>query len=232
MKVKELYRAIQTQSSTRLLSNFIPDSDLNDFWKQYRENNEELDRQFARMYADFAYYNPLGEEGITDWLIDVRSFLMKNAKRYSEMWRIQIMEDKDLPLTYNYDMIETYNGTDNNQSAMTSGQRTDVNNNQIGNQKNSIVNKSTAFNTSAENVTDTEASETGSRNDITQFTKGQETDTSRSEGNNEHTLTRKGNIGVMTSSDILQKFTDSLPVFDFYNKIFAEICEELLQIGG
>lgn len=232
MTVQELYRAVQLQSSTRLLSNYTPDASLNDFWRSYRENHEDLDRAFARAFANFKYYNPLGDEGITDWLIDVRSILHKNEKRYSEMWRIQVIEDSDLPLTYNYDMKEEYTGTSNNQSAMTSGQRTDVNNTQIGSQKSANVNKATAFNTANENVTTSDSSATGNRNDITQFTKGQETDTSRGQSADQHTLTRKGNIGVQTGSEILQKFSDSMPVFDFYNKIFAEICEELLQIGG
>lgn len=232
MTVKELYEATIQQSNTKLLSSFTPGEALNDFWKEYRLNSDVFDRQFARTFANFEYFNPLSNSILTEWLIDVNSFLMKNQKRYSEMWRIQVIEDNDLPLTYNYDLHETYSGNTTNQGANTTGQRTDVNNTQIGSQNFGNVNKSTAFNSSAENTTDTSTNSTGSRNDVSQFTKGKETDTTQSQGTTSYTKTAKGNIGVQTGADILMKFNESMPVFDFYNKIFAEMCAELLQIGG
>ena len=126
---------------------------------------------------------------------------------------------------------DTSSGT----SANTVGQRTDVNNVEVGNQYTENVNKVTAFNSNTENTKDSTKSEIGTRNDITQFTQGQQTTTEQdartnttgSQTNSDstsatrvsgsqtigtdnditetHTMTRHGAIGTMTVTDVLEK---------------------------
>lgn len=234
MKIKTMFNYKRAhESTTPMLSNANYD-----FWIPYINNQQQMDNMFARTYANFEYFNPLldGDESEHDVLqsfrTDISNYLFLHQKRFEEMFRIQGLADAELPMTYNYDMTENMNKSTADQSAVITGQRTDVNNVEIGNQKQSNVNKVTAFNSNDENTRDTQSSEIGSRNDVTQFTKGQETDTTRGTGSEVYTLTRKGNIGVQTGADILMGFDKAMPVFDFYSKIFAEICENFLLIGG
>lgn len=228
-KIIDLYKALTP--NVHLLpvnTNYI-------WWSEYEENAAVFDRAFARMYANFSF-NPLfnddPEADVSFFNMDVLALFAKNAKKYEELYRLHVIQDSDLPLSYNYDMKEIMARQTSDQGAITSGQRTDVDNLQVGNQKNTEVNKVTAFNSASENTSDSTASEIGTRNDIRQFTKGQETDTSQSAGTENYTLTRKGNIGVQTGADIARIFmnlwTDERAVF--YNTIFADICKELLVL--
>lgn len=230
--VKEIYNYFKSHTNLYMLS------DANyPFWQMYKDNHIDFDRIFARSYANFYYFDPLEEDDAistvaTHFIEDVENYLLINKKRFEEMYRMQLIEDTELPMAYNYDMTETMAKNNMNQSAVITGQRTDVVNNQTGSQNFENVNKVTAFNTSNENVKDSNKSSAGSRQDINQFTKGQETDTSQGNSTENYTMTRKGNIGVQTGADILMGFNKAMPVFEFYSKIFAELCEHLLLIGG
>ena len=230
--VKEIYNYFKLHTNLYMLSgaNFS-------FWQMYKDNHSDFDRIFARTYANFQYFDPLEDDDqistvATHFIEDVENYLLINKKRFEEMFRIQGLTDTELPMTYNYDMTEVMDKTNNSESAVTTGQRSDIVNNQTGQQNFSNVNKVTAFNASNENTKDSNTSSAGSRQDINQFTKGQETDTSQGASTENYTLTRKGNIGVHTGADILMGFDKAMPVFDFYSKIFSELCEHLLLIGG
>ena len=153
-------------------------------------------------------------------------------KRYAELYRIHVIpDDEAYALTNNYELHETYSGTSTGASSTITGQRTDVTYDNIGSQNASNVNKVTGYNSSAENTNDSSDSETGSREDTHQFTKGQEQDTARSQGTDGHTLRRWGNIGVMTIEDILQKHANLWESFSFYKIVFDDICKNFLLIG-
>ena len=234
MKIKKIYNFVKGHESQipMLSSASFP------FWTGYVNNHTDFDNIFARTYANFEYFNPLLDGDETEHEVamalrnDVENYLLLHKKRFEEMFRIQGLEDADLPMTYNYDMKETMSKTTADEAATITGKRTDIDNLQVGNQKSADVNKVTAFNSNNENTNNTSSSEIGTRNDIRQFTKGQETDTSRGTGTENYTLERKGNIGVQTGADILMGFDKAMPVFEFYSRIFSEICENFLLIGG
>lgn len=220
-------------------NNILPVNTNFNWWQEYENNTEVFDRAFAARFASFTYEPYLDDaDNIGELMVafsnDVKVVFYKNMKKYEELYRVHTIADADLPLSYNYDMKENMNKNTSNQNAMITGQRTDVDNLQVGSQKMADVNKVTAFNNNNENTNTSASSETGSRNDVRQFTKGQETDTSRGTGTEEYTLTRKGNIGVQTGADILRIFNDfwQSPRALFYNTVFDDIAMELLQIGG
>lgn len=222
---------IAQMNETPLLSNYG-----GEFWQHYITNHEYFDKAFTRLYKTFVFYdqekNDTSDTVFANWIDACYGYLLMNDKRFSEMWRMQGITDEELQMTYNYDMKEVMAKTNNGQSTTTTGQRTDVDNVQIGNQKTENVNKVSAFNTSSESTATAQDGEVGTRNDITQFTKGQETDTSRGQSAENYTLTRKGNIGTQTGADILMSFDRAMPVFNFYMKVFSELCEQFLLIGG
>ena len=227
----DLYN-VSKETPTPLLSNFDAD-----FWEEYITNYEDFDKFYMHLYKSYAYYMQLPNETVEDiqdaFTQDVYIILMKNAKKYSELWRIAtIPDDEGYALQNNYDIHETYSGTNQSQGAAITGQRTDVTYDNTGSQNFANQNKVTGYNATSEQTRDSGTSSAGTRADTHQFTKGQEQDTSRTQGQDTHTLRRYGNAGVMTVDDILKKHYDFWLVFDFYQVVFDDICKELLLIGG
>lgn len=224
LTIKELYEDNRKLRNQCLLG-------TNDFawWQEYITNHLEYDMYFRRIYSSFRYFD--GDD-LTTFKNDVQAVLLINRKKYEELYRIYTVSDDVFGIATNYDMLEVMQKENNNEAATTSGQRTDVNNLQVGSQNTGVVNKVSPFNTGSEKTATTGTSATGSRNDVTQFTKGQETDTMRGHVTEDYTLTRKGNIGVKDSADILRNSSDLMMsgVFEFYKIIFADIYKELLLV--
>lgn len=262
--VKKMYKNNYSKS---VVIPMLPTNTGFDWWVEYEANSEVLDRAFSTRFASYNYEPLLDDPEDMDELMvnfksDVRALFLMNSKKYSELYRIHTVADEDLPISYNYDMTETMDRDTTNQntitqgarsdtstenSANTKGQRTDIDNLEVGNQKQSDVNKVTAFNNNNENTNTSMASEVGSRNDIRQFTEGQQTqtmqdqltfnkgaeiDNSNGSATEDYTLTRKGNIGVQTGADIARIFTDfwNSPKALFYNTIFDDICMMYLNL--
>lgn len=232
--VKELYAIAHTDNKP-LLSNFGLNNPNIHFWDDYRSNFAKYDALFKRLYNSFIYTMSDSElQGISqaEFTDDVERTLMLHSKRYEELYRVNVVSDTDDPLTYNYDMTEKMDRSTNQNGAVTSGQRTDINLNEIGSQNIGTVNKVTGWNSGNENTSSSGTQTEGSRNDITQFTKGQETDTNVTAGSEEYTLTRKGNIGVQTAGDMMRIHKAFWSTWEFYQMIFDDICTELLAVGG
>ena len=234
--VKELFKIAQTEEAT-----LFPEFDSEWWTGIYNvETGEDIDLLFTRYYASYEFYSSLEDlfdeytdhNALTDFKQAVYTLFMKNDKKYTELYRIHTIPDNDAyELTNNYDMHETYSGSNSSQGAMTTGQRTDVNYDNIGSQNSAGANRVTGWDSSSENASDSNTATVGSRQDINQFTKGQETDTSQTQGQDNHTLRRYGNIGVMTVDDLLKKHKDFWLVWDFIQVIFDDICRDYLLIG-
>lgn len=84
-----------------------------DFWSGYRANSQYFDRRFMTLYGSYFPYNQEPSEGIEsvsdDFRYDVYSHLLVNDKRYSELYRVNVIQDNDAySLTNNVDYTETY----------------------------------------------------------------------------------------------------------------------------
>ena len=105
-KVIELYKSILPAGE------LFPTNTNFDFWDDvYGAASAEYDREFARRYKNFLFFDFLEAEttsdALTNFKADVLSILTFNQKRYEEMYRVFCVTDEDDPLTYNYDMVET-----------------------------------------------------------------------------------------------------------------------------
>lgn len=235
--VKDLYKmSKEALVPYPLLTSYNPAGDI-DWWSDYRESFSVFDEQFMRQFKTFVFFDQekddTDDDIMTNWQSTLYSWFMMNDKRYAELYRIHVIpDDEAYALTNNYDLHETYSGTNSNTGAVTTGQRTDLTYDNIGNQNSAGINKVTAFNSSSENTNTSNEQSLGSKQDTHQFTKGQETDTSQAAGTDAHTLRRYGNIGVMTIEDMLQKHSNFWQLFNFYKIIFDDICENFLLIGG
>ena len=241
--VKTLYKYVRDNDN-----NLLPDmSDVTaegfEWWQDLytSENYEAIDELFTRLYLTYIFYDRFGIEFVEDYTDAsalesfhraVLELFFKNRKKYSELYRVETIPDNDAyALTNNYDIHETYSGSNTGASSAVTGQRTDVSYDNTGSQNSSGLNKITGWDSGSENTKDSNTGSIGSREDTHQFTKGQETDTARTQGTDSHTLRRYGNAGVMTVDDIIRKFKDGWLPWSFLQIIFDDICREFLLIG-
>ena len=234
--VKELFKIAKTDDNP-----LFPEFD-SEWWSNTytTETIFDIDILFTRYYSNYQFYSGLEDlfddytdgQAFMDFQQAVYTLFLKNDKKYTELYRIHSIPDNEAyELTNNYDMHETYSGTNQNAGTSITGQRTDVTIDNIGSQNSAGLNKVTGWNSGNENTRDSNEDAVGSRQDNHQFTKGQEQDTSRVQGSDSHTLRRYGNIGVMTVDDLLKKHKDFWLVWDFLQVIFDDICRDYLLIG-
>ena len=93
--IKDIYD-YRREDNSPMLSPFEPAGDI-DFWKPYRDNFPYFDRLFMKKYRSWFPMDQEGdiEEVAIDFAYDVKSWLMINDKRYSELFRIQTIEDDE-----------------------------------------------------------------------------------------------------------------------------------------
>lgn len=227
-----------------------------DFWSEYRTNHDKYDKVFDRMFMSFKYCFQNEEEETVDiannFREDVYNHLLMNDKKYSELYRVQVIPDTNYSLTDNYDVTETMDKdiSDNNDNEYgsrtdtieeTEGARTDEVETVTGSQTDDTTHKVAPYdssdfnnNTKDEEIkgqrTDTEELSKGQQVNETESVKGSQTDSLERTYTEDYVLHRKGNIGVMTVSDMLKKHKDFWDMWSFYEYIFKEICKELLLI--
>ena len=237
LTIDKLYKMSKEDPENKypLLTDYESTQDV-DWWSFYVENFEAFDYQFKQMYKSFVFFDQdpedTDDEIMEKFGMTVYSWLMMNDKRYSELYRIHaIPDDENYVLTDNYNMNETYSGSNTGAAAQTTGQRTDVNIDNIGSQNSANQNGIAGWNSSTQNALDSSNSAIGTRQDTNQFTKGEETDTTQTEGTDEHTVRRWGNIGVQSVMDQLTKQEKFWQTFNFYKIVFEDICKNFLLIG-
>lgn len=226
-KVIDLYKAVGIGES------LLPTGTDFDFWEEtYEANTAVYDREFARRYTSFEYFDFMEADTIAEarenFHADVLSILTFNKKRYEEMYRVFLVEDDDDPITYNYDMTET---TGAQHTSSVKGEQL----NTTGAQENTTGSQTDTHNVAPYNTSTltAESSDTsGSRTD--NFGQRIDTDGARTDtyDSNEWTLTRRGNIGTQTAADILRLHSAYwTEQYKFMQLIFDDIAKQLLMVG-
>lgn len=127
LTVQEIYK-YNREHSYKMLSAFTSADTEVDFWKEYKDNYNYFDRLFMKTYRSFIAFNAEGDEVdevSDDFRADVYSWLMANDKRYSELYRVQLLTNEELPVAWNYDLNESYAGSMQRSGSETEGSRTD-----------------------------------------------------------------------------------------------------------
>lgn len=241
--ILDLYKNLSAGAS------LLPTNTGFDWWEAvYTANATALDREFARRYTSFKYFDFLETkdttlaESIADLKADVLSILTFNQKRYAEMYRVFCITDEDMPITYNYDMTETtgaqheeykygqheteYGATSETKGAQenTYGAQSDTH---MVAPFNSAASVEESKDESAQYInTD------GSRTDTTLAHTDTDKEHTDETDRNAWTLTRQGNIGTQTGADIARIFTTYWTEhYKFMMLIFDDIAKQLLLIG-
>lgn len=226
--VNDMYGYSSTHSLP-LLSNFNAP-----FWMEYIENYEHYDKLFRRNFYSFKYFLQNEDEELTittrHFIDDVFTHLLVNEKKYSELYRIYKLEDEKYSITDNYDITETMDKTVNEETENVLGSRVDITQNSIGTQNNTLTGLVSPYDSSSfYNENETQES-IGGRADNGNFEKGEQINNTDIANIEKYTLTRKGNIGVQTVTDMLTKYDKYWTNYKFYEMIFREISKELLLV--
>ena len=224
--VKDMYKYCE-DNSIKMLSGYAAD-----FWKEYRDNYNRYDNLFCRYFRSWFYFLQEDDQElsdiVTDFVTDVYSHLMLNDKKYSELYRIHVIDDEKYSLLDNYDMHEVMDKDTTSNNTNTYGSREDET--EYGTQENTQTRKVAPYDSSNFNE-DSEVTENmGTHTDT--FTKGSQEDTLNNTGTEDYELHRYGNIGVATATDMMDKARKFWTVWEFYEMIFRDIARELLMIGG
>lgn len=226
------------------------------FWNEYTTNSAKYDALFRRMFYSFRYflqnYDSTIQSVTEDFINDVYAHLLVNDKKYSELYRIHVITDSEYSITDNYNITEEMSKqtskddkdmygarTDNGSDVF--GKRTDTNETETGEQTNTGTNTIAGFNSTGfendnqvtDNIgtrTDTSTVVTGEQNNNSEFTKGSQEDSHVGSGTEDYKLTRTGNIGTKTVTEVMKEHAEFWSRWEFYTLIFKDICSELLLI--
>lgn len=121
------------EANTPLLSNYSAP-----FWLEYLRNFSRYDKVFFRMFKSFtpfsqepiSYFEVLTDEekqSVTNEFIeDVYNHLLVNTKRYTELYRVNVVSDTDYSILDNYNITETFSGSTDGETTTTYGEREDL----------------------------------------------------------------------------------------------------------
>lgn len=241
VKVSDMYEYSKSVN-TPLLSDFGSDDENISFWNDYVTNYQKYDKLFRRMYLSFRYFlqqpvsrfDELIEAEIGDITLDfideVYNHLMVNAKKYEELYRINVVPDADYSIVDNYNVTETMERETSKSEADVFGSRTDTTDDTIGDREDVSLGAIEGFNSSNFSDRDRTTINTGEQENSRNFLKGQQSDTHTGSGTEEYTFTKRGNIGVKTVSQVIAEHKNLWEKWEFYTYIFQEISKELLLV--
>lgn len=254
IRIGDIYKANRTDNS-KMLSDFTIAGQDVDFWAEYRSNYARYDSVFNRMFNSFWPFMQQDMElsdAVSAFRDDVYNHLLINAKKYDELFRVQVIPDEDYSLINNYDMQEIMDKdiTDNQDNeygqridsgSFTKGSRTDSGTQAKGQQTDHNTESVAPYDSVSFSPDKYIEMLSGSRLDVTGFTEGQQIDSSSNTKGTQkddldrtytedYTLHRVGNIGVQTVSDMLAKHIKVWSMWEFYEYIFKEISKDLLLL--
>ena len=96
-EIKDIYEHT-SEAHDEMLSSFVSSVDPdNSFWKPYRDNYQKFDKIFMKKYRSWF---PMDQDGTlaevaAEFADDVESWLTINDKRYTELYRMQIISDDE-----------------------------------------------------------------------------------------------------------------------------------------
>lgn len=122
--IKDIFA--QSQSDNKpMLSNYN-----SDFWAGYVSNYNYFDRRFKKLYTSWFPFDQDAKEGrqyvADEFRADVYAHLMANDKRYTELYRVNVISDDDAySLTNNVDYTEEYSEESHLDRTFNKGAQTD-----------------------------------------------------------------------------------------------------------
>ena len=257
-KIAELYRYSHTNNLPLLGS-----TNTADFWTTYVSNFPIYDRFFRDRFLNWFYWISFDDTTTIasvyeDFVEAIQAHLTINQKRYSELYRVQVLAANAYDIVNNYDLTESHSTSrsesgsntsgareDSTSGTATDGARSDSATTNAGAQTTTETNQIEGFNSSDFTDADKKTVAAGAHSDNTSVSKGEQINTNSTTVNkgaqtDSHSLTgsetinirRSGNIGVQTAADVIGGHIKLWTSFNFYKLLFDEIAKEFLLLDN
>lgn len=202
--------------------------DIFDF--EYNFYDEAKRKEFEQHFIDYFYFREIGQPTPGRFVQRLKNKMQTVFPFYNELFKSSLIEYDKLN---NYDLTETFtqdttnNGTTSNNSSNT----TNTNNSETmnstlktSNTPQGVVNLNDNF---FDNV---EVNSTTNTNEMSGSSSINSNSTMNNDTNITHTLTRKGNIGVQTGSDMVTKHIELQKTLKSIELQFFKECEDLFML--
>ena len=253
----QLYKYAKTENEPLLGENNF------DFFQPYLAAFNVFDRYFRDKFLNWFYWISFDDSTTIasiydDFVEAIQAHLTINQKRYSELYRVQVLAANAYDIVNNYDLTESHSTSrsesgsntsgareDSTSGTATDGARSDSATTNAGAQTTTETNQIEGFNSSDFADADKKTIAAGAHSDSTSVSKGAQTNTNSTTVNkgsqtDSHSLTgsetinirRTGNIGVQTAADVIGGHLRLWESFNFYKLIFDEIAKDFLLLDN
>ena len=190
----------------------------------YEEKKKDFERKFIETY----YFDEIGYETPDRFKQRLKNYLDRGFKIWNERFKTELeVERQNINFLLNKDLVEERITSGNASGSATTSSSTTSNSNNAANNKN-IVNDTpdTRFTTTENFATSITTDETTSHS--TNSNSGETTNTSNQNSNVNERFTSKGNIGVTSSAELLEKWREV--IIDIDNEIIEGAEKFFMQI--
>ena len=189
---------------------------------------EQKKKDFENKFIDFYYFDEIGYNTPDRFKQRLKNYLDMGFKKWQERYKTELeVERQKINFLLNKDLIEERTTEGNATGTATSTSTSTSNTNNNSSNKNTVNDTPDTRFTSTENfATSITTDETSSNS--TNTGNGETTNTSNQNSNVNERFTSKGNIGVTSSAELLEKWREI--IIDIDNEIIEEADKFFMQI--
>ena len=189
---------------------------------------EQKKKEFENKFIDFYYFDEIGYNTPDRFKQRLKNYLDMGFKKWQERYKTELeVERQNINFLLNKDLIEERTTEGNATGTATSTSTSTSNTNNNSSNKNTVNDTPDTRFTSTENfATSITTDETSSNS--TNTGNGETTNTSNQNSNVNERFTSKGNIGVTSSAELLEKWREV--IIDIDNEIIEGAEKYFMQI--
>ena len=189
---------------------------------------EQKKKDFENKFIDFYYFDEIGYKAPDRFKQRLKNYLDMGFKKWQERYKTELeVEKQNINFLLNKDLIEERITEGNATGNSTTTSSNTSNSNSSSNTKNTVNDTpDTRFTTTENFATSITTDETSSNS--TNTGNGETTNTSNQNSNVNERFTSKGNIGVTSSAELLEKWREV--IIDIDNEIIEEADKFFMQV--
>ena len=189
---------------------------------------EEKKKDFERKFIDTYFFDEIGCETPDRFKQRLKNYLDKGFKIWNERYKTELeVEKQNINFLLNKDLVEERKTEGNATGNSTTNNTTTGNSSNKANNKNTVNDTpDTRFSTTENFATSITTEETTTNSENREI--GETTSTSNQNNIVKDTFTSKGNIGITSSAELLQKWREVL--IDIDNEIIEGADKLFMQI--
>ena len=189
---------------------------------------EQKKKEFENKFIDFYYFDEIGYKTPDRFKQRLKNYLDMGFKKWQERYKTELEDERQkINFLLNKDLIEERTTEGNATGTATSTSTNTSNINSTSKNKNVVNDTPDTRFTSTENFA-TSITNDESNTQTTNNGTGETTNTSNQNSNVNERFISKGNIGVTSSAELLEKWRDV--IIDIDNEIIEEADKFFMQI--